>query len=116
MPWRAFDNIEGYWGEANGGCAVIYRFEQRGAEGDHSLLITRVLSDPGMGPYEMTADIAEPGEGDILRAELLTSNAPEETEGATLVFTYANNGSAESLVWDNRTNVVVTPLDRCEEP
>jgi hypothetical protein len=98
-PWRAFEEIDGLWGEAQYGCRVVYRFERQ----DKALTVTLVRKDPGMSDYRMTASLAQTGEGDRLDAVLRTSTAPDETDGQALVFTYFSDGAVKRLGWLNET-------------
>lgn len=113
-PWRAFDNLDGLWGEELGGCKVVYRFERR----DHGLIVTLVRKEPDMADYRMTASLHPGGQGDVARATLKSSTASDETTGQTLVFTYANDGVTERLDWlnENRSNAGALKLEPCGDP
>lgn len=113
-PWRAFDNIDGYWGEERGDCRVVYRFERR----DHGLIVTLARREAGMSEYRMTAGIIPKGEGDILRATLRSSTAADERSGDALVFTYADDGVTKRLDWLNetRSEAGALKLEPCEAP
>lgn len=109
-PWRAFDNIDGYWGEARHDCRVVYHFERR----DHALRITLDRRETGMSDYRMTASIAQAGQGDVLNATLRESTAPDETYGQALVFTYFEDGAVKRLAWLNETRASAeTKLEWC---
>ena len=111
-PWRALEEIDGLWGEAQYGCRVVYRFERQ----DRALTVTLVRKDPGMGDYRMTASLAQTGEGDRLDAVLRTSTAPDETDGQALVFTYFSDGAVKRLGWLNETRSrAETRLEWCGE-
>jgi len=96
-PWRAFENIDGYWGEEQYNCTVIYRFERR----DHALTITLVRKEPDMSDYRMTASIIQGGQGDVLNATLRQSTAPRDKYGDALVFSYFDDGAIRRLGWLN---------------
>lgn len=110
-PWRAFDNIDGLWGEQGQSCRVAYRFGRR----DHGLTIVLERRQPGMRDYSMTASIAPDGRGDILRATLRSSTEPDEVSGQALIFSYTNDGVLEQLEWLNETRSADGPLklERC---
>lgn len=111
-PWRAFDEIDGLWGEAQYDCRVVYRFERR----DHALTVTLAKKDPGMSDYRMIASLAQTGQGDRLDAVLRSSTAEDETDGQALVFTYFDDGAVKRLAWLNETRSrVETRLEWCGE-
>lgn len=108
--WRAFDSIDGYWGEELHDCRVVYRFERR----EHALTITRVRKEEGMGDYQMTASIAQSGQGDVLNATLRETTAGDEAYGQALVFRYFDDGAVKRLGWLNETRAgAETKLEWC---
>lgn len=112
-PWRAFDNIDGYWGEERYGCRVVYRIERR----EHALTVTLVRKEPDMTDYRMTASVAQVGRGDVLNATLRESTAPDEAYGQALVFTYFDDGAIKRLGWLNETRSnAETKLEWCGAP
>ena len=111
-PWRAFDEIDGLWGEAQHNCRVVYQFAKRG----HALTVTLVRKEPGMSDYRMTASLAQTGQGDRLDAVLRTSTAADEGHGQALVFTYFDDGAVKRLDWLNEDRPEKeTKLDWCGE-
>lgn len=115
-PWRAFDHVDGYWGEERRNCEAVYRFERR----DHGLTVTLVKGAAILGDYRMTASIVPGGKDqDPLRATLRTSTEPDETHGQALVFTYHDDGGGyQRLDWlnESRSNAGVVKLEPCEAP
>lgn len=107
-PWRAFDNIDGLWGEE--GCHVAYRFDRT----DHILKVDLVRREPGMSDYSMVATILPDGEGDVLNATVERSSEADE-RGSSLVFTYMGGEAFERLNWRNKAHAEVggLELDRC---
>lgn len=98
-PWAVFENITGLWGEANGDCRVVYRFERI----DHGLIVELASHEPDMADYRMTASIHTGGHGNALRATLRSSTAADERDGDGLLFAYFNDGLIERLDWLNET-------------
>jgi hypothetical protein len=114
-PWRAFENIDGYWGEERHNCQVVYLIQRR----DHALTVTLVRKEPDMGDYRMTASITRHGQGDVLNAVMRTSTEPDETDGQSLVFTYhSDGGQYQRLDWLNetRSNAGIVKLEPCGAP
>lgn len=115
-PWRAFDNIAGYWGEERRNCQAVYRFERQG----QGLTISVVKGAEILGNYRMTASITPGGQDDDpLRATLRSSTEADEVHGQALVFTYHDDGGGyRRLDWLNetRSDAGVLKLEPCEMP